>query len=163
MSSTCPSVGRMHTQMHFHKVSQFKAVKAVAEAWIMDFVCLTVCTCVCALKSQHQSVEILYRLWCWQLQLFSFQNTDTQTKSSRQNRLEIQCKVDTRHTLMLRWKNQTEWQLVWICVSIEFFYVWLKCNFAHKLWMQWHKHTHNRFTALLDFVRDYPGELAPER
>jgi len=24
-------------------------------------------------------------------------------------------------------------------------------------------HTHNRFTALLDFVRDYPGEPAPER
>jgi len=23
-------------------------------------------------------------------------------------------------------------------------------------------HTHNHFTALLDFVRDYPGELAPE-
>jgi len=26
-----------------------------------------------------------------------------------------------------------------------------------------HTQTHNRFTALLDFVRDYPGELAPER
>ena len=25
------------------------------------------------------------------------------------------------------------------------------------------RHTHNRFTALLDFVRDYPGEPAPER
>jgi len=24
-------------------------------------------------------------------------------------------------------------------------------------------HTHNRFTALLDSVRDYPGEPAPER
>jgi len=24
-------------------------------------------------------------------------------------------------------------------------------------------HTNNRFTALLDFVQDYPGELAPER
>jgi len=24
-------------------------------------------------------------------------------------------------------------------------------------------HTHNHFTALLDYVRDYPGELAPER
>jgi len=24
-------------------------------------------------------------------------------------------------------------------------------------------HKHNRFTALLDFVRDYPGEMAPER
>jgi len=24
-------------------------------------------------------------------------------------------------------------------------------------------HTHNRFTAVLDFVRDYPGKLAPER
>jgi len=26
-----------------------------------------------------------------------------------------------------------------------------------------HTHTHNRFMALLDFVRDYPGEPAPER
>jgi len=26
-----------------------------------------------------------------------------------------------------------------------------------------HTHTHNRFTALFDFVRDYPGEPAPER
>jgi len=24
-------------------------------------------------------------------------------------------------------------------------------------------HTHNHFTALLDFVRDYPSEPAPER
>jgi len=24
-------------------------------------------------------------------------------------------------------------------------------------------HTHNHFTALLDFFRDYPGEPAPER
>jgi len=24
-------------------------------------------------------------------------------------------------------------------------------------------HSHNHFTALLDFVRDYPGEPAPER
>ena len=24
-------------------------------------------------------------------------------------------------------------------------------------------HTHNRFTALLEFVRDYPGEQVPER
>jgi len=24
-------------------------------------------------------------------------------------------------------------------------------------------HTHNRFTALLDFLRDYPGEPVPER
>jgi len=26
-----------------------------------------------------------------------------------------------------------------------------------------HTHTHNHFTALQDFVRDYLGELAPER
>ena len=26
-----------------------------------------------------------------------------------------------------------------------------------------HTHTHNRFTVLLDFVRDHPGEPAPER
>jgi len=26
-----------------------------------------------------------------------------------------------------------------------------------------HTHTHNSFTALLDFVRDYPGEPTPER
>jgi len=26
-----------------------------------------------------------------------------------------------------------------------------------------HTHTHNRFTALLDSVQNYPGELAPER
>ena len=26
-----------------------------------------------------------------------------------------------------------------------------------------HTHIHNHFTALLDFVQDYPGELAPER
>jgi len=26
-----------------------------------------------------------------------------------------------------------------------------------------HTHTHNHFMALLDFVRDHPGELAPER
>jgi len=25
------------------------------------------------------------------------------------------------------------------------------------------QHTHNRFTALLEFVRDYPGEQVPER
>jgi len=31
---------------------------------------------------------------------------------------------------------------------------------SHKLE---HTHTHNCFTALLDFVRDYPGEPAPER
>jgi len=28
---------------------------------------------------------------------------------------------------------------------------------------QAHTHTHNRFTALLDFVQDYPGGPAPER
>jgi len=26
-----------------------------------------------------------------------------------------------------------------------------------------HPHTHNRFTALLDFVWDYPGEPSPGR
>jgi len=26
-----------------------------------------------------------------------------------------------------------------------------------------HTHTHNRFTALFDFVRDYPGKPKPER
>ena len=26
-----------------------------------------------------------------------------------------------------------------------------------------HTHTHNRFTALLEFVPDYPGEQVPER
>jgi len=26
-----------------------------------------------------------------------------------------------------------------------------------------HTHTHNRFTALLEFVWDYPGEQVPER
>ena len=26
-----------------------------------------------------------------------------------------------------------------------------------------HTHTHSRFTALLEFVRDYPGEQVPER
>ena len=25
-----------------------------------------------------------------------------------------------------------------------------------------HTHSHNNFTALLDFVQDYAGELAPE-
>jgi len=29
--------------------------------------------------------------------------------------------------------------------------------------LQAHTHTHNRFTALLDFVQNYPGEPAPER
>jgi len=27
----------------------------------------------------------------------------------------------------------------------------------------WKTHTHNRFTALLEFVRDHPGEQVPER
>ena len=26
-----------------------------------------------------------------------------------------------------------------------------------------HTHTYNHFTALLEFVRDYPGEQVPER
>jgi len=26
-----------------------------------------------------------------------------------------------------------------------------------------HTHTHNPFTALLEFVRDHPGEQVPER
>jgi len=26
-----------------------------------------------------------------------------------------------------------------------------------------HTHTHNRFTALLEYVRDHPGEQVPER
>jgi len=26
-----------------------------------------------------------------------------------------------------------------------------------------HTHTHNRFTALLEFVRDHPGEQVPDR
>jgi len=26
-----------------------------------------------------------------------------------------------------------------------------------------HTHTHNRYTALLEFVRDHPGEQVPER
>jgi len=26
-----------------------------------------------------------------------------------------------------------------------------------------HTHTHNRFTAMLESVRDYPGEQVPER
>jgi len=29
--------------------------------------------------------------------------------------------------------------------------------------METHTCAHNPFTALLDFVRDYPGEPAPER
>ena len=43
--------------------------------------------------------------------------------------------------------------------------------YGHVVWKEdndWmkkctHTHTHNRFTALLDFVRDYLGEPAPER
>jgi len=27
----------------------------------------------------------------------------------------------------------------------------------------YYTHTHNRFTALLEFVRDHPGEQVPER
>jgi len=33
----------------------------------------------------------------------------------------------------------------------------------HVLIGQAHTNTHNRFTVLLDAVRDYPGEVAPER
>jgi len=29
--------------------------------------------------------------------------------------------------------------------------------------MQTHTHTHNHFTALLEYVRDHPGEQVPER
>jgi len=36
-------------------------------------------------------------------------------------------------------------------------------KYVYLNWMINAKHTHNRFTALLDFVRDYPGEPAPER
>jgi len=34
---------------------------------------------------------------------------------------------------------------------------WTRCCYLH------HTDTHNRFTALLNFVWDHPGELAPER
>jgi len=27
----------------------------------------------------------------------------------------------------------------------------------------WHTHTHNRFTALLEYVQDHPGKQVPER
>jgi len=30
------------------------------------------------------------------------------------------------------------------------------------IFTQTHTHTHNRFTALLDFVHDYPDEPTPE-
>jgi len=36
-------------------------------------------------------------------------------------------------------------------------------HFTHKFNLWWHTHTHNRFTALLEFVRDHPGEQVPER
>jgi len=29
--------------------------------------------------------------------------------------------------------------------------------------MEKHTHTHNRFTALLEYVQDHPGEQVPER
>jgi len=34
----------------------------------------------------------------------------------------------------------------------------LKCQYLYI-----HTHTHNHFMAFLDFVRDYSGDLAPER
>jgi len=37
------------------------------------------------------------------------------------------------------------------------------CNECVKNFFMINTHTHNHFTALLDFVRDYLGESAPER
>ena len=34
------------------------------------------------------------------------------------------------------------------------------CTFTHSIA---HTHTHNHFTALLEYVRDHPGEQVPER
>jgi len=42
-------------------------------------------------------------------------------------------------------------------------FAWTQKNCWTKNGPFWTKHTHNRFTALLDFVRDYLGEPAPER
>jgi len=36
----------------------------------------------------------------------------------------------------------------------------VECNVSYQ---HTHTHTHNRFTVVLDFVQDYPGEPAPER
>jgi len=38
----------------------------------------------------------------------------------------------------------------------------MKVSTAIGIEPETHTHTHNSFTALLDFVRDYPGEPAPE-
>jgi len=35
--------------------------------------------------------------------------------------------------------------------------------FKRTLYTHAHTHTHSRFTAILDFVRDHPGEQVPER
>ena len=39
---------------------------------------------------------------------------------------------------------------------------YLKANNNTESYHNTHMHTHNHFTALLDFVWDYPGELEPE-
>jgi len=36
-------------------------------------------------------------------------------------------------------------------------------NNSYPKFLLWNEHTHNRFTALLEFVRDHPGEQVPER
>jgi len=45
------------------------------------------------------------------------------------------------------------------CITAEPTQVWPH----YSLICATHTHTHNRFTALLEYVRDHPGEQVPER
>jgi len=37
------------------------------------------------------------------------------------------------------------------------------CHILHALFRRHHTHSHNRFTALLEFIRDHLGKQVPER
>ena len=50
-----------------------------------------------------------------------------------------------------------------LCTLVTLDNVLFRIELISKMHTCTHAHTHNRFTALLDFVRDYPGEPAPER
>ena len=70
------------------------------------------------------------------------------------------------YLLVLYFFNFPQYCNTWLIVDLTLNYLYILQAIGHigsKKVPDTHTHTHNRFTALLEYVRDHPGEQLPER
>jgi len=73
--------------------------------------------------------------------------------------LELSQHIELSHLRVVWWLAEPRLEMVVLLSSLRLaIVVFHLAHLAHT-----HTYTHNHFTALLYFVRDYLGELAPER